>query len=180
MSIGILLALRRRHLTVPAAGALAAFLGLLVVAGCPNNSDPNSDDPNSDPGDDGVIFPANYRETFTLVRECRNSIEHGSTVRVWVNAIGAADYQAGTNPLPVGTIVVKEEFEGTNCNDDSELKLWSAMKKEAAGFDPVDADWRWQEVRAPDRTITLSDKSTCIGCHRRTECQQRDYMCTEP
>lgn len=180
MNSSIFASPRRRRLVASVAGALAAFLGLAVVAGCPNNGgdpnsgDPNSTDPNSDPNDDGVIFPANYRATFTLVRECRNSIEHGSTVRVWVNSVGAAAYQAEANPLPVGTIVVKEEFEGTNCNDDSELKLWSAMKKEAAGFDPVDNDWRWQEVRAPGRTISQNSKAGCISCHRRVECQQRD------
>lgn len=145
-------------------------LGLLALGGCPSGPQNQGAEP---------IFPANYRATYTLVRDCRNSIEHGATIRVWVNPIGAQAYLADENPLPVGTIVVKEEFVGVDCSDDNELEFWSAMRKEAAGFDSQDADWRWQEVGA-DRKVRLDDKSTCIDCHRDPDCIARDYMCTVP
>ena len=133
-------------------------------------------------GDDGdaiePIFPANYRETFTEVRDCRFSSSHPpGTIRVFVNEVGLAGYLADTNPLPVGTIVVKETFRGLTCDNDEELDLWSALRKEEAGFDEEDSDWHWQDVQ-PDRLVLIDTKTRCIGCHRA--CRARDYMCTLP
>lgn len=124
------------------------------------------------------VFPADYRATFTEVRDCRSSIEHGGVnIRVLVNPIAVDPYLSEVNPLPRGSIVVKEEFSGPDCKD-ADLVRWRAMRKEAEGFDPQDADWHWQWVN-PDRSVLLDDKSTCIGCHVRPACTARDYMCTE-
>ncbi|MDX2170234.1 MAG: cytochrome P460 family protein [Deltaproteobacteria bacterium] len=126
------------------------------------------------------IFPANYRDTFVEVRDCRNSVEHGSvSIRVLVNPESAAAYQRNENPLPLGTTVVKEEFDGPDCSNDAELVRWRPMRKEAPGFDPDDGDWAWQWVDAPSRSVRFNDKATCIGCHRAEACLARDYMCTE-
>ena len=124
------------------------------------------------------IFPANYRDDYVEVRDCRFSIEHGGvSIRVLVNEIGAAAYLANANPMPVGSVVVKEEFFGPDC-DDAELARWRVMRKEEAGFDPADGDWAWQWVE-PDRSVRFNDKSTCIGCHVAPACEARDKMCTE-
>lgn len=125
------------------------------------------------------IFPADYRETFIEVRDCRNSIEHGSvSIRVLANPIAAGPYLRNENPLPVGSIIVKEEYDAPDCGNDADLARWRPMRKEAPGFDPDDGDWAWQWVSAPSRTVLLDDKATCIGCHRVEECVARDYMCT--
>lgn len=124
------------------------------------------------------IFPADYRSTYTEVRDCRFSIEHGGTmIRVLANPIGAGPYLDLESPLPAGSVVVKEEYGGVDCNDERELVRWRVMRKEAPGFDPEDGDWHWQWVD-PDRTVRFDDKSTCIGCHRAPDCLERDYMCT--
>ena len=124
------------------------------------------------------IFPANYRETFTEVRDCRGSTSHPpGTIRVCVNEVGLEAYLADANPLPVGTILVKETFEGLTCDNDEELALWSALRKEEPGFDEEDSDWHWQDVQ-PDRSVLIDTKARCIGCHRA--CTDRDYMCTLP
>lgn len=126
------------------------------------------------------IFPANYRDTFTEVRDCRFSVEHGAVmIRVLANDIGAAPYLRQENPLPVGSIIVKEEYDADDCSDPSTLVRWRPMRKEAPGFDSVDGDWSWQWVDAPARTVRYNDKQTCIGCHRVDACLRRDYMCTE-
>jgi hypothetical protein len=129
------------------------------------------------------IFPANYRDTFTVVRDCRLGIEHGGVmIRVFANSVAAQPYLHNQNPLPLGSIVVKEEFDGTDCSNDADLTRWSAMRKESPGFDPVDNDWHWQRVTAPSRQVTCDDKTcpgfVCITCHRAAECVARDYMCT--
>ncbi|MBI3785976.1 MAG: cytochrome P460 family protein [Deltaproteobacteria bacterium] len=123
------------------------------------------------------IFAASYRSTYTLVRDCRFSSEHGLVyIRVLVNSIGAQAYLNNANPLPVGTTVVKEEYASADCSDSSLLR-WRVMRKEAPGFDPVDGDWHWQWVES-NRSVTLNDKSTCIGCHTVPACLSRDHMCT--
>ncbi len=129
------------------------------------------------------IFPADYRNTFTEVRDCRLGIEHGGVmIRVLANAIAAEPYRRLQNPLPVGSIVVKEEYEGADCSNEAELTSWSAMRKESPGFDPVDGDWHWQQVAAPSRAVTCDDKRcpgfVCITCHSLPDCTVRDYMCT--
>jgi hypothetical protein len=156
--------------------APATSLLLALVVGCPtsggNNGDPNQAD--------GAVFPADYRSKYTLVRDCRPSIEHAATIRVWVNDVGAQAYLNDESPLPVGTIVVKEEFAGATCDNDAELFQWSVMRKDVAGFDRSGDNWRWQEVSAPDRTVRRNDKTTCIGCHDNDDCAVRDLMCTHP
>ena len=123
------------------------------------------------------IFPANYRATYTVVRDCRFSGEHGLVyIRVLANSLAAQPYLNNANPLPVGSTVVKEEFSSADCSLNS-LVRWRAMRKEAPGFDPVDGDWHWQWVET-DRSVTFNDKSTCISCHVRPACLARDHMCT--
>lgn len=124
------------------------------------------------------VFPAHYRDTFTQVRNCRFSIEHGGvSIRVLASPLAVQPYLEEANPLPLGSIVVKEEFSGPDCSLE-DLIRWRVMRKEAPGFDADDGDWHWQWVEA-DRTVLLNDKTTCIACHLAPECVGRDYMCTE-
>ncbi len=124
------------------------------------------------------IFPADYRESYVEVRDCRFSTEHGGvSIRVLVNEIGAAAYLANADPMPVGSVVIKEEFSGPAW-DDGDIARWRLMRKEEAGFDPPDGDWAWQWVE-PDRSVLLNDKQTCIGCHNVPSCDVRDKMCTD-
>ncbi len=132
------------------------------------------------------IFPANYRDTFAVVRDCRLGIEHGGVmIRVLANSSALQPYLSLQDPLPLGTMVVKEEYSGTDCNL-ANLVSWSAMRKEAPGFDPVDGDWHWQRLPAPGSTVqTCLRKDDCpgftctsSGCHRLPDCLARDYMCT--
>jgi hypothetical protein len=62
-------------------------------------------------------------------------------------AIAVEPYLREENPLPLGSIVIKEEYPaGSNCLNDSDLVRWRVMRKEAPGFDPEDGDWHWQWV----------------------------------
>ena len=87
------------------------------------------------------IFPVNYRSTYSLVRYCRFSSEHGLVyIRVLANSIGAQPYLSNANPLPIGTTVVKEQFSSPDCNQNSLIR-WRVMRKEAPGFDALDGDF---------------------------------------
>lgn len=123
------------------------------------------------------IYPADYRTSFTQVRDCRFSIEHdGVNIRVWANDIALAAYLAEADELPVGSVIIKEEFAGGTCDSDDDLTLISAMRKEDPGFDSEDRDWHFQEVTPSDRRVVNNSKTDCTECHRT--CEDRDYMCT--
>lgn len=125
------------------------------------------------------IFPASYRNSYIEVRSCRFSVEHGGgSVRVLASPRSADAYLGEENPLPVGSIIVKEEYTSSDCSNDANLVRWSAMRKEAPGFDAEHGDWRWQEVNR-NRTVAVDGKATCVGCHLAPACVARDYMCTE-
>jgi hypothetical protein len=127
------------------------------------------------------VFPENYRATFTEVRDCRFSIEHGGfTIRVLANDVALEAYLADAAQLPVGSIIIKEEFGGPDCADDSVLEQWRVMRKEPPGFDPNAGDWHWQRVLANGRQVVEDSKASCIGCHSVPECFERDYQCTHP
>ncbi len=134
-----------------------------ALSGCPNVS----------------IIPPNYAQTFIEVRDCRLSTEHeGYYIRVLTDAGAAQPYRENSPSLPVGSVVVKEEFTRSDCRSDS-LVRWSAMRKEPPGFDPTSRDWRWQRVLR-DGTVVAEGGASCVGCHARPACAVRDFMCTEP
>lgn len=166
---------RSRRLGTWSRGAwFAVPVGVTLLAyGCPGTPPPV--------GDAELIFPVDYRETFAMVRDCRNSIEHAATIRVWVNDIGLEGYLGDAATLPEGTIVVKEEFEVLeDCDNDDNLTFRQVMRKESAGFDLTLNDWRFQEVESPTNRIVEDGPSTCRRCHTEPECVARDLMCTEP
>lgn len=155
---------RARH-TRPTFAALA-FVAL--VTGCP------TPEPPVDP-----IFPENYASEWTMVRDCRRSIEHDlSFVQVWADPVAAAAYTSREGTFPNGSLIVKEEFDDPGCTD---LSGWTVMRREA-DFAPAAGDWRWQEVAA-DRTV-VDDGSIfrCFSCHE--DCGEPpdgfDWTCAVP
>jgi hypothetical protein len=123
------------------------------------------------------IFPADYAQSYVEVRDCRYSLEHGGIyIRVLADPASAEAYQADAPQLPVGSVVIKEEYSGEGCAS-NELVRWRAMRKEAPGFDAVDGDWHWQWLTTR-REVVEDTKASCIGCHRQPDCLERDYMCT--
>lgn len=169
--------------------ALAAGVCLCVLAvacmptdsgGNMNTSGDNDNAPantNDNAGGIPRIFPDDYRSTFTLVADCYDQPAHGAAgVKIWVSADAADAYLAGADPLPTGTIIVKEEYALEGCPDE-QLSGWAAMLKEEPGFDAEDGDWHWQLVADSEVGVIFNDKSTCIGCHRAESCVSRDYTC---
>jgi hypothetical protein len=70
------------------------------------------------------------------------SAVHGNRwVHVWVNEIGAEAYLRGA-PIPVGTIIVKESFEGEGGKPSNVRGPLYVMEKRAPGYAPGDdLDW---------------------------------------
>ncbi len=161
----------------------------LALFGCPATPTPTatippaaSPTPTASPSPIVVatpIFPASYRNNFVEVRSCRFSVEHGGgSMRVLANPVAVDAYLGEENPLPFGSVIVKEEFNHTDCSDDSKLVRWAAMRKQADGFDSEHGNWQWQWVNR-NRTVATDNKQACLGCHLKPACVARDYMCTE-
>jgi hypothetical protein len=128
-------------------------------------------------GTDGPepLFPASYASSYEQVRACRPSGEHDlHKIRVLAKPETAAIYLARTDPFPVGSIILKEEYDFTDDTCADALTWWSVMKRTSAG-------WTWQRV-GPDREVLSENDTRCIGCH--AECgvppDGFDGTCTVP
>lgn len=158
------------------AALLLASLAIPVVSCGPDEEAVNS------------LVPDGYAARFTEVRNCRNTIEHIATttqpmvsnIRVLTNPEAAEAYRMNAARLPVGTVIVKEEFDDPSCSRAS-LRAWTVMRKEPAGYDTAHNDWRWQRVRASDNAVLVDGRvASCISCHNRPACTSRDWQCTVP
>lgn len=99
---------------------------------------------------------------------------HGNVVRIYVNdiALEAADSFDGS--LPEGSMIVKENYVGTDPQSPGELDALTIMYK-VAGFNPDAADWFWVKAK-PDGSQIDAEGAVegCIGCHSQQG--QRDYV----
>jgi hypothetical protein len=90
---------------------------------------------------------------------------HGNVVRIYVNdvALGAADSFDGS--LPEGSMIVKENYVGTDPESPGELDALTIMYK-VDGFNPEAGDWFWVKAK-PDGSQVDAEGAVegCIGCH---------------
>ena len=151
--------------------ASIARLGVLVAAtavGC---------------GDDGgePVFPEDYLATYTEVRDCRaNGGSHDfNRIRVLADATGLAAYTDRVAPFPIGSVVVKEEYDPNDTTCSGDIMQWSVMQRLADGNEDL-LNWRWQRVGL-GHTVISEDEPRCFGCH--ADCVPPDgyfNTCTVP
>jgi hypothetical protein len=103
------------------------------------------------------LFPADWEQKFTEVRNCRRSGDHDlNFVRIYADAAALQPYQGRAMPFPTGAVVLKAEFAKSDC---TEAVGFTAMKREAG------SDWHWQKL-TPARAVTDDGKLVrCQGCH---------------
>ncbi len=141
-------------------------VSLLLALGCAEEGDPTTP----------PLYPVDFAATYTEVRDCRPTNDHGfgSFIRVYANPEAAAAYTAGSYPFAVGTTLVKGIYVDERC---TELESVSAMKKVGAAENSASA-WEWQET-APSGAPLADRKKLCTSCH--TSCTEgRDMACTDP
>lgn len=140
---------------------------VLVFGGC-------SDDDSTSPPDSEPFFPENFRDTYTIVRDARRSVDHPDSIIVYCDPFNANAYVNGIYPLAEGAIVVKTRFESPAANT---VTGYDVMAKGPSGTSPDGGDWIWQEIDANRRVIREGIIQDCISCH--TACQDDDFLCTE-
>jgi hypothetical protein len=116
-------------------------------------------------GQETKLFPADYDTTYVQVRPCRASADHDlNNVTVLVDP-GARDaYVLRDRPFPVGSVVLKAEYDFGDGSCTGPLKLWTVMVKLPDGSAPAALDWHWQKVDA-GRIVTTDNEPRCYGCH---------------
>lgn len=152
---------------------LFVVASLVISAGCAQVDSPNPE----------VVLPDDYRTAFVEVRSCRSTLEHASEVGagaesavvIKVRPEVMALFEAG-GPFPEGTLIIKEQYRDLQC---TALANYTAMRKQASGFDPSGGDWSW--YRLDDRShVTASGKiAACISCHAACG-RTRDRTCVDP
>ncbi len=151
---------------------LGGALGICsLLAGCPG------DPPLGDP-----LFPADYRATYTEVRNCRQSADHDlNMVRVLADPVALAAYSDRSVPFPEGAIVMKEEFEFGDLDCTGPIQQFTAMEKLAVGEAPDLLDWHWQRIDATRHTVA-EDTPRCPQCHQTCGVPPDGYdgTCTVP
>jgi hypothetical protein len=118
----------------------------------------------------------NYEKKFALwpgkKKFYKGTEPHGMLLTTYVNkpALGAIKGKKAT--LPVGSIVVKENYM-----PDKKLGAYTVMYK-VAGYNPEAGDWFWAKYQ-PDGKIEMEGKADmCIGCH--AQAKGNDYLMTLP
>jgi hypothetical protein len=128
-----------------------------------------------------VIFPADYADTYTEVRNCRMSVEHGPVnIRVLAAPDALATYMTRTGTFADGAILLKEERDEGDSTCSGPIKAWTVMEKLPDGTAPATLDWHWQKIDAKRGVMTDNDPG-CISCH--TDCGPPDgylHTCTMP
>ena len=123
------------------------------------------------PGDDPMapvpVLPEDYADTYTEVRDCRNSGEHDlRVVRVLADPVALTAYMGmdPSEPFPPGAIVVKEEYSFGDTDCSGSIEQWTVMQKLEVGSDPTNLDWYWQTIDT-DRSVKNENDTRCAGCH---------------
>jgi hypothetical protein len=123
----------------------------LVLAAC------GTDDP-------AVVadLPADYRATFTEVRDCRSSGDHDlHKIRILADPAALEPYMTRAMPFPKDAVVVKEEYDFSDADCAGELIEFTVMKKtNEADF----LGWNWQRL-TPAREVATQNEDRCIACH---------------
>ena len=124
----------------------------LAIAACTGNKGP-------------PLFPPDYAATYTQVRPCRASPDHGlDNVLVFTDPSATGPYMMRNAPFPIGAVVLKEEHDPDDLNCTGPITSWSVMVKLADGAAPPELDWKWQDVEA-DRQVRTNNEPRCYGCH---------------
>ncbi len=117
------------------------------------------------------FFPVDYAATYLEARSCNQSVDHDLIgVRILASPMAYPAYVSRRVPFPVGSVVVKEEFDDWDLTTRrcEKIKRWTAAIKGPPGTDPALGDWIFQVV-SPERVVTAQGQDakarSCRDCH---------------
>lgn len=100
---------------------------------------------------------------------------HGNVVRIFVNDVALSAANNFTGELPANSIIVKENFTGSDPATPGDLDALTVMYK-VPGFAPETNDWFWLKAAGDGSAIDAEGAvAGCIGCHGGVE-GNKDYI----
>jgi hypothetical protein len=98
---------------------------------------------------------------------------HGNIVHIYVNDITLEAAENYDGSLPEGSMIVKENYVGTDVNNPGTLDALTVMYK-VDGYNPEANDWFWVKVKPNGSVDAEGAVDGCIGCHSQPN--NRDYV----
>lgn len=127
----------------------------LCVAACGGDPDPSG--PPS-------LVPANYKATFTEVRDCRRSGDHDfNYIKIFADPTSLDAYMTRTGNIPEGGLLLKEQYDPSDETCEGPIMQWTLMKRLPVGTDPEALDYAWQRVY--DTGEVIERYKGCFECH---------------
>jgi len=158
-------------------GLALARRACLLASLCALAAACSADEPTPSVGPE-PLFPADYAQSYTLVRDCRLSVEHDLTrIRVLASPSALATYQSRTGEFAEGALLLKEEYEYAQEDCSGPIQGWTLMQKLSAGSSPETLDYHWQKVNT-QRQVTSDDEARCISCHTGCGSSKEGYLNT--
>jgi hypothetical protein len=127
------------------------------------------------------VLPVDYAATFSEVRNCRPSLEHGpDNIRVLAAPDAVPIYKTRTGTFATGALIVKEQYYPSDPGCSGKIKQWTVMQK-LPGDAPDTLGWHWQRIDASRHTTQVDDQ-TCIACHANCGGAGGGFLdtCTDP
>jgi len=161
---------------VTALGAFAVVLMVVLAAGCsPKQTEVSS------PGTDFRDFSLATSRPYHTPED---AVAHRDTWHnIRVNDVGIDSYLGRNATVPVGTVVIKEDFANAD-GAPGDFQKYLVMAKMAPGYDPDNGDW-YYSVRMPDdQPVEMNGMKMegripmCVGCHTRVAAT--DYLFGPP
>ncbi len=160
--------------TVAAGFAFAVAVGAL--AGC-SSMKKSSEAPGTDFRDFNKVTVRQYHTP-------EDAMAHKDTWHnIWVNDTGLDAYLSGASEVPVGTVVIKEDFVNAD-GEPGDFQKYLVMAKMGSGYDAENGDW-YYSVRMPnDEPVDMNGMTMdgrvpmCIGCHAQVA--ETDYLFGPP
>lgn len=112
-----------------------------------------------------ALWPTDYASTYTEVRNCRMSLEHGTVnIRVLASPDALMPYTTRMAAFPTDAILLKEEYAESDLSCAGPIKFWTVMQKLPDDSSTPTLDWHWQKTDGK-RNVTMNNDETCIACH---------------
>lgn len=134
----------------------------LFVGACSGDDDGDQPDADAAP----PVFPEDYRDSYVFARDCRKSASHDlNFIIVWASPDAADIYIPQEGVMPVGSVLLKEEYDLADTLCEDEVVRRSVMKKlEPGATAPELFDYYWASYEA-DGSLRNENDSRCYGCH---------------
>lgn len=128
--------------------------------GCPTDGCPTAGCPTATSGfDAGYAASTDFFTLMTTGSETSDNV-HGEFRIYYTETLRASITAGGAFTAPVGATAIKERLD-----DQDVVTAFTVMTKQAAGYDPDNGDWHY-ENRSADGTVTAEGAMAgCISCH---------------